>query len=96
MGYEAIFTVTKFYFWQNIGFQRVANLLKTRIFSTDARLARKYSNFESAVVLFFQNVINIFNNQLSVKTKARGRGTERHGYLCKARGKYPHNIGFYM
>lgn len=65
---------------QNVGFQRVANLLKTRVFSTDAPLARKYSNFGSAVVLFFQNAINTFNNQLSVKIKAQRRGKERHGY----------------
>ena len=93
MGYEAIFTAMKSYFWQSIGFQRIANLLKTRVFSTDAPLARKYSNFGSAVVLFFQNTINTFNNQLSVKIKAQRRGT---GIRGKAMRKYPHNIGFYM
>lgn len=86
----------KSYFWQSVGFQPIANLLKTRVFSTDAPLARKYSNFGSAVVRFFQNAINTFNNQLSVKIKAQGRGTDVHGYSWQGEGKYPHNIGFYM
>ena len=87
MGYEAKFTVTKSYFWQSIGFQWIANLLKTRLFSTDAHLARKYSNFESAIVLFFQNTINTFNTQLLVKIKRQGRGTEMHGYLWQGEGE---------
>lgn len=77
----------KSYFWQSIGFQRIVNLLKTRIFSTDTYLARKYSSYGSAVVLFFQNEINTFNNQLSVKIKAQGRGTDVHGYSWQGEGE---------
>lgn len=87
VGYEAIFTAIESYLWQSVGFQRIVNLLKTRVFSTDAPLARKYSNFESAVVLFFQNAINTFNNQLSVKIKAQRRGTEVHGYSWQGEGE---------
>jgi hypothetical protein len=85
--YEAIFTVIKSYFWQSIGFQRIANLLKTHVFSTDAYLARKYSSYGSAVVQFFQNAINTFNNQLSVKIKAQRRGTEVHEYSWQGEGE---------
>lgn len=72
---------------QNVGFQRVANLLKTRVFSTDTYLARKYSSYESAVVRFFQNAINTFNNQLSVKIKAQRRARMCTDIRGKVRGE---------